>query len=98
MIQSTLPKTDRPTQSIDDIEEFISEEELVLRTHELAEEIADYYRTQDMIPEEPLLLIGVLKGVVPFMADLMRAIPDDVPVSVDFLAIAPYGPQTRSGG
>ena len=29
------------------------------------------------------------------MADLMRAIPTDLPVSVDFLAITPYGPDTR---
>jgi len=98
MIQAALPKTDQPLPSVEEIEEFISEEEIVLRTHEIAQEIADYYRTQDVSPENPLLLVGVLKGVVPFMADLMRAVPTDLPVSVDFLAIAPYGPQTRQGG
>lgn len=98
MIQATLPKTEVEATSVDEIEEFISEEELVLRTHEIAGEIADYYRTQDVSPKNPLLLVGVLKGVVPFMADLMRALPGDLPVSVDFLAIAPYGPQTRQGG
>ena len=42
------------------------------------------------------MLVGVLKGVIYFMADLMRAI--DLPVLVDFLAITRYGPQTRGAG
>lgn len=36
----------------------------------------------------------MLKGTVPFLADLVRAIPPDVPVEVDFLAITPYAPAT----
>ena len=99
MIQETLPRTEHHAPPDDIIEEFISHEELVIRTHELAQAIAEYYRAQDDIsPEKPLLLVGVLKGVVPFMADLMRALPPDIPVSVDFLAIAAYGPQARHGG
>src|SRR5205085_2108389 len=70
----------------------------VVRTHELAEAIAEDYRSRGITEESPLHLVGVLKGVVPFMSDLMRAIPLDVPVSVDFLAIAPYGPDTRQTG
>ena len=42
------------------------------------------------------LLVGVLKGVVFFMADLLRAIP--IPVEVDFLAVASYSPETRNRG
>lgn len=42
------------------------------------------------------LLVGVLKGVFPFMADLIRSIT--VPVEVDFLAIASYSPDTRQRG
>ena len=80
------------------VEPFISREELVDRTRELAEAIAQDYRQLGVTQENPLHLIGVLKGVVPFMSDLMRAIPADVPVSVDFLAITPYGPQTRQSG
>ena len=81
-----------------DVEEFITEDELVVRTHELAEDIASDYRSLGVTAENPLHLIGVLKGVVPFMADLMRAIPLDVPVSVDVMAIASYGPDTRQTG
>ncbi len=94
------PTQDAPIAGfgVGDVEEFISEDELVARTHELAEDIANDYRNLGVTAENPLHLIGVLKGVVPFMADLMRAIPMDVPVSVDFMAIAPYGPETRQTG
>lgn len=81
-----------------DIELFIEEDELQSRVGELAYEIGQDYRNLGVTPERPLHLVGVLKGVVPFMSDLMRAMPPDVPVSVDFLAIAPYGPATRRNG
>jgi hypoxanthine phosphoribosyltransferase len=80
------------------IEPFITEEELQARVGELAYEIAQDYRNLGVAPERPLHLLGVLKGVVPFISDLMRAIPTDLPVSVDFLAITPYGPDTRRSG
>jgi hypoxanthine phosphoribosyltransferase len=80
------------------IEPFITSEELQSRIGELAYEIADDYRNLGVTPERPLHLVGVLKGVVPFIADLMRAMPNDLPVSVDFLAITPYGPETRRNG
>jgi hypoxanthine phosphoribosyltransferase len=80
------------------IEPFITEDELQSRVGELADEIARDYRRLGVTPEKPLHMIGVLKGVVPFMADLMRAMPGDISVSVDFMAIAPYGPETRQQG
>ncbi len=42
------------------------------------------------------LLVGVLKGVFPFMADLIRAIT--IPVEVDFIAISSYSASTRQKG
>src|SRR5438105_13051971 len=91
---------DEPVRSWADHEvtAFISRNELITRTHELAEAIAEDYRSLGVSHEKPLHLLGVLKGVVPFMADLMRAIPTDVPVSVDFLSVVPYGPDTRNTG
>ena len=44
----------------------------------------------------PLLLVGVLKGAVFFLSDLMRFI--DIPVEVDFMAVASYGSATDSSG
>lgn len=43
-----------------------------------------------------LLVIGVLRGVMFFMADLLRTI--DLPLTVDFIAISRYGPSARTRG
>jgi hypoxanthine phosphoribosyltransferase len=43
-----------------------------------------------------LLLVGVLKGAFLFVSDLMRGI--DIPVEVDFMAVASYGSATDSSG
>ena len=69
---------------------LVSEEEIQARLAELAAEIAHEYEGQD------LLLVGVLKGAVMVMADLMRALPVTVPV--DWMAVSSYGSGTKSSG
>jgi len=69
---------------------LIDEERLRTRVAELGEEISADYAGKE------LLLIGVLKGAVFFMADLMRHL--DVPCEVDFMAISSYGDSTDSSG
>jgi hypoxanthine phosphoribosyltransferase len=69
---------------------LIEPDALKARIAELGEEISEYYRGRD------LLLIGVLKGAVFFMADLMRRLT--VPCEVDFMAISSYGASTDSSG
>jgi hypoxanthine phosphoribosyltransferase len=69
---------------------LIDEETLRDRVAELGAEISVDYAGRD------LMLIGVLKGAVFFMADLMRAI--DVHCEVDFMAISSYGASTDSSG
>jgi hypoxanthine phosphoribosyltransferase len=69
---------------------LVSAEDLGRRVAELGEEI-----TRDYAGRSPLL-IGVLKGAVFFLSDLMRYI--DVPVEVDFMAVASYGSATDSSG
>jgi len=65
-------------------------EQLERRVAELGETISrDYEGTRP-------LLVGVLKGVFPFMADLTRWIT--IPIEVDFLAIASYSQDTRKRG
>ena len=44
----------------------------------------------------PLLLVGVLKGAVFFLSDLMRHV--EIPVEIDFMAVASYGSATDSSG
>ena len=65
-------------------------DEIQQRVLELGAEISQDY--QSCRP----LLVGVLKGVFPFMADLLRAIT--IPVEVDFMAIASYSADTRDQG
>lgn len=47
-------------------------------------------------PNEPLLLVGVLKGAVLFLSDLARRIPGEV--TFDFIAVSSYGKETHSSG
>mgnify|MGYP001308219050 FL=1 len=69
---------------------LLTEEQIHTRLGELAEEIADDYAGRD------LLLVGVLKGAVMVMADLMRALPITAPV--DWMAVSSYGSGTKSSG
>lgn len=70
---------------------LLSAEEIQARVQVLGAELtADYRRHGD------LLLVGVLKGCAMFMMDLARAI--DLPLSLDFIAVASYGASTESSG
>jgi hypoxanthine phosphoribosyltransferase len=69
---------------------LISAGELQARIGELGREITDEYAGRE------LLLVGVLKGAVFFMADLMRHL--GVPCEIDFMAISSYGASTDSSG
>ena len=71
-------------------EVLIDRDVLQRRIHELGEEISSDYAGRD------LLLIGVLKGAVFFMADLMRNLT--IPCEIDFMAISSYGASTDSSG
>jgi hypoxanthine phosphoribosyltransferase len=69
---------------------LIDEGSLQARIAELGDEISEDYRGRD------LLLLGVLKGAVFFMADLMRRL--SMPCEIDFMAISSYGAATDSSG
>jgi hypoxanthine phosphoribosyltransferase len=69
---------------------LVQADELRQRVRTLGAEISRDYEDRD------LLLVGVLKGAVFFLADLMRHI--DVPCEVDFMAVASYGSATDSSG
>jgi hypoxanthine phosphoribosyltransferase len=71
-------------------EVLIEAESLQARIAELGVEISADYDGRD------LLLVGVLKGAVFFMADLMRQLT--VPCEIDFMAISSYGAATDSSG
>ena len=69
---------------------LIEQGPLQQRIVELGAEISADYEGRD------LLLVGVLKGAVFFMADLMRELT--VPCEIDFMAISSYGAATDSSG
>jgi hypoxanthine phosphoribosyltransferase len=69
---------------------LISAEEIAQRVQELGREISGDYQGRD------LLVIGILKGAVVFMSDLIRQI--SVPLEVDFMAISSYGQATETSG
>ena len=71
-------------------ETLIGEEDLAARVRELGAEISRDYEGRE------LLIIGVLKGAVLFIADLMREL--EIPCEVDFMAVSSYGSATDSSG
>jgi hypoxanthine phosphoribosyltransferase len=75
----------------EDIEEVLLSSEIIqAKIVELGQRITADYRGKY------LLLLGTLKGAVPFIADLARAI--DLPLEIDYMAVSSYGNATESSG
>jgi hypoxanthine phosphoribosyltransferase len=77
-----------PANVISDV--LVSGDALQARVAELGAELSRDYADTD------LLLVGVLKGAVFFMADLVRKIT--IPCEIDFMAVSSYGNSTDSSG
>ena len=74
-----------------DIEQvFYSEEQLAQVVQRIGAEISRDYAGKD------LLMVGILKGSVVFMTDLMRAL--DIPCGIDFMVVSSYGAGSTSSG
>lgn len=69
---------------------LFSREELLKRIEELGTEITRDYTGKN------LLVLAILKGAVPFMADLIQHIK--IPLTYDFMAVSSYGASTHSSG
>src|SRR3982751_4918954 len=69
---------------------LVQPDDLSRRVRELGRQITEDYEGKD------LLLVGVLKGAIFFLSDLMRHI--EIPCEVDFMAVASYGSATESSG
>ncbi|MEO6891977.1 MAG: hypoxanthine phosphoribosyltransferase [Ktedonobacteraceae bacterium] len=69
---------------------LVSEEEIYAKTRELGKQISRDYQGKN------LLLLGILKGAIPFMADLARAIK--IPLEIDYMAVSSYGNSSHSSG
>src|SRR5437899_9354356 len=78
-------------QPADDVAEIlITTDEIAAKVRELGARIASDYQGRDLV------LVSVLKGALPFLADLMRATP--IPLALDFLEVSSYGASTESSG
>ena len=69
---------------------LITREQLQKRVAEMGQEITRDYQGRDVV------LVGILKGAMPFLCDLMRCI--DLPVTLDTMVVSSYGDNTVSSG
>lgn len=72
------------------IEVLIPEEDIRKRISEIAEELSEKYKGEEV------LLVGILNGSVFFLADLAQKMT--IPVEIDFMAASSYGSGTESSG
>jgi len=76
---------------LQDIDEIVfTAEQIRQRVHEIGADITRDYQGKN------LLLIGILRGMILFISDLMRAI--ELPLAIDFIAISRFGPSTDTRG
>jgi len=75
--------TRRPDLTADVSEILLTEEQIQAKVLELGRRISDDFAGRE------LTLVSVLKGSLPFMADLMRAI--SIPVQIDLMEVSSYG-------
>ena len=83
-------KQDYPEYANQIQEVIISQEQIQAKVQELGKAISLDYLGRN------LLLVGVLKGVLFFFADLLRAIR--IPVEMDFIAVSSYSSESRDQG
>jgi len=75
----------------DDIDHvLVTEEQIRDAVARLGSQITEEYQGKD------LLLVGVLRGAIMFIVDLARSI--ELPLTVDFMAVASYGASTQTSG
>lgn len=69
---------------------LFSKETIDEKIQDIASQIKTHYG------DEPLLLVGILKGSIVFLSDLLRALEGDV--EIDFMSVSSYGDSTESSG
>ncbi len=94
-----MPKKNRPAKAKDTTAAPLGTErvKLLLSRNKIQKRIREMAKAiRSDFPTEPLLLLGVLKGAVLFLADLSRQIPGEV--TFDFIAVSSYGQHRRQDG
>jgi hypoxanthine phosphoribosyltransferase len=78
----------RPEADVGEI--LVTAEQIAATVEQLGRRIAADYQGKDLV------LVSILKGALPFLADLMRA--TQIPLALDFLEVSSYGAETESSG
>jgi hypoxanthine phosphoribosyltransferase len=78
----------RPADDVAEI--LVTAEQIAAKVAELGRRIAADYESKDLV------LVSILKGALPFLADLMRA--TQIPLALDFLEVSSYGAETETSG
>jgi hypoxanthine phosphoribosyltransferase len=97
MIEDTV--TNRAVSTEDNISLPVHDVEILYTPEQIATQVAAIgaaISRDHPVIDEPLLLVGVLKGATLFLADLVRAIQR--PVEFDFVAVSSYSAATKSSG
>src|SRR6476661_2155632 len=87
-VQNATARTRDMRDDIDHI--LVTEEQLSEEIARMGRRLSEEYAGKD------LLLVGVLRGAIMFIVDLARAI--DLPLTMDFMAVASYGASTKTSG
>ena len=74
-------------------EVILSRDTIARRVKELASDIAN-----DAGKDKSLVIVGILTGAAFFLTDLVRELPEELDVRVDFMSVASYGDDTKSSG
>ena len=77
-----------PAEDIAEV--LVSQDAIAAKVKELGARITEDYRGKNVV------LVSILKGALPFLADLMREV--DLPLALDFLEVSSYGASTESSG
>ena len=86
-----LEETRTTSDLLDDIDHvLVTQEQIQSQVAQLGKQLTEEYLGKE------LLLVGVLRGAIMFIVDLARSI--DLPLTVDFMAVASYGASTQTSG
>ena len=93
MIEKKIKKRSKKIMSYKLGDVILSREAISRRVKEIAEQIA-----KDNGKDKSLVVVGILTGAAFFLTDLVREMPEDMDVRVDFMSVASYGDSTTSSG
>lgn len=93
MIEKKIKKRSKKIMSYKLGDVILSREAISRRVKEIAEQIA-----KDNGKDKSLVVVGILTGAAFFLTDLVREMPEDMDIRVDFMSVASYGDSTTSSG